>query len=117
MGLDLHVATSDGAEAFASRIGSYHGFHDFRTAWAKLLGFDLDEMDGFNGDLKWTTQPLQCFFRHSDCEGEISHEDAKSIWERALIDAPKLPDWHHKFEVLIMACAASVREQMPIVFR
>lgn len=116
MGLDLHVATSDEEVAFASRIGSYSSFDEFRKAWAKLLGFNLEDMDGYGGRVYWNTQPLQCFFDHSDCDGEISYEDAKTILEQALKDAPELPEYRHEFGVLIQACLAAAKERMPIEF-
>jgi hypothetical protein len=118
MGLDLHVETPDGGVAFASGIASYNGFHEFRTAWARLLGFNLEEMDGFGEGraVEWDKQPLWCFFDHSDCEGELPWEDAKSILEQARKDTAKLPRFDDQFRVLISACEAAVKERMPIMF-
>jgi hypothetical protein len=48
MGLDLYVAIGD--EVFlAERMSSYLGFHEFRTSWARVLGFELEDMQGFGG--------------------------------------------------------------------
>src|SRR6266481_4584230 len=107
MGLDLYVVKGD-EEFFAERMSSYFGFHEFGKAWARLLGFDLDGMQGFGGTQPWTTEPLQCFFDHSDCEGEVSWQDAQQILKRAQEDAPKLPDFARAFGVLIRACEAAV---------
>ncbi len=61
MGLDLCVVEGDEGY-FAERISSYSGFDNFRQSWARLLGFDLDDMQGFVGTRPWTNEPLQCFF-------------------------------------------------------
>ncbi len=53
MGLDLCVIEGD-ERLFADRISSYSGFDDFRKEWARLLGFDLEDMDGFGGEKPWT---------------------------------------------------------------
>jgi hypothetical protein len=115
MGLDLYVAKED-EDFFAERMSSYFGFHEFRTAWAQLLGFDLDEMQGFGGTQPWTTEPLQCFFNHSDCDGEISWQDAEWILAEARKDAPRLPDYDWAFSVLIRACESAVDKTLPISF-
>ena len=116
MGLDLCVIEGD-ERLFADRISSYSGFDDFRKEWARLLGFDLEDMDGFGGEKPWTIEPLQCFFDHSDCEGEISWQDAQQILAQARKDAPKLPDFDKEFNVLIRACEAAVANKLPISFR
>jgi hypothetical protein len=115
MGLDLGVVEGDEV-FFGERMSSYSGFDDFRQAWARLLGFDLDDMQGFAGTRQWTTEPLQCFFDHSDCEGEISWQDAQHILERAQEDAPKLRDFARAFGVLTRACEAAVAHKLPISF-
>lgn len=92
MGLDLYVVKGDEG-FFTERMSSYLGLHEFRTAWAQLLGFDLEDMQGFGGTQPWTTEPLQCFFDHSDCDGEISWQDAEQILVAARKDAPKLPNY------------------------
>src|SRR6266849_7186639 len=115
MGLTLRVVEGDN-HLFGERMSSYTGFDDFRQAWARLLGFDLDDMQGFKGTRPWTTEPLQCFFNHSDCEGEIGWQDAEQILARAREDAPKLPDFDWAFSKLIRACEAAVAHNLPISF-
>ena len=78
MGLDLYVVKGD-EDFFGERMSSYLSFHEFRKTWARLLGFDLEDMQGFGGTRPWTTEPLQCFFDHSDCEGEIAWQDAEVL--------------------------------------
>ena len=115
MGLDLYVVKGD-EEFFAERLSSYLGFDEFRKSWAQLLGFDLEDMQGFGGTRPWTTERLQCFFGHSDCEGEISWQDAEQILVQARKDAPKLPDFNWAFGVLIRACETAVAHKLPISF-
>ena len=61
------------AEAFFSC--SYRSFGQFRRYVAKLLGFDLTEMEGFGGEKKWTRDPvfehIYFLFSFSDCDGTI----------------------------------------------
>jgi hypothetical protein len=99
---------------FAERMSSYLGFNEFRTSWARLLGFDLDDMQRFGGLKPWTTEPLQCFFDHSDCDGDISRQDAEQILVEARKDALKLPDYDSAFSVLIRACETAVAKKLPI---
>jgi len=101
---------------FGERISGYMSFHNFRETWTQLLGFDLEDMQGFGGTRPWTNEPLQCFLSHSDCEGEISWQDAEQILARAREDAPKLPDLNWAFSVLIRACEAAVAHKLPISF-
>ncbi len=113
MGLDLYVVKGDDG-FFAERMSSYFGFHEFRRAWAQLLGFDLEGMQGFGGTRPWTTEPLQCFFDHSDCDGEISWQDAEQILAEARKDAPRLLNYNWAFSVLIRACETAVAKKLPI---
>jgi len=117
MGLDLLVHTPDGdGIAYGEKISSYSGFHEFRKAWANLLGFSLEQMDGFGGTTQWDRQPLRCFFDHSDCDGEIAWQDAEHILAQARRDAAKLPEFDHQFQVLMAACEAAAASRMPVVF-
>ncbi len=62
------------SEAFFSC--SYRSFGHFRRYVAKLLGFDLTEMEGFGGEKKWNVDPIfdghiYFLFSFSDCDGTI----------------------------------------------
>jgi len=116
MGLDLSVEKGDEV-FFRERMSSYSGFHEFRVMWAQLLGFELEEMQGFGKGMRpWTNEPLRCFFDHSDCEGKVSWQDAEQILAQVREDAPKLPDFNWAFGVLIRACEAAVAHKLPISF-
>ena len=116
MGLDLRIK---GYRTKDDKIGSYIGFNDFRRTWARHLGFTLSVMEGFGGTKPWTNEPLQAFFNHSDCDGEISPEDCKEILAQALIDAPLLTDSQsqYSFPILIRFCRKAVEKGEPIEFR
>lgn len=116
MGLDLRVKNYRTED---TKIGSYVGFNDFREAWANHLGFTLHEMEGFGGKKKWTNEPLQSFFNHSDCDGEISVEDCREILAQAQKDQPLLTDVQSKYSmpILIRFCKAAIRHNKPLEFR
>lgn len=116
MGLDLLVKGRQGQEVYGEKISSYSGFHAFRVAWAKLLGFDLNRMEGFEGTEPWNGKPLKSFFHHSDCDGFISWRHARAILRKACEDAPRLPEFEWELRVLIAACEASVKNRTPIIF-
>lgn len=115
MGLDLRVR---GYRTEDTKIGSYTGFNDFREAWAKHLGFNLNEMVGFDGDKEWTDEPLQCFFNHSDCDGELSVEECKTILAQAEKDAPALTDSQSQYSMptLIRFLKKAIEKNEPIEF-
>lgn len=116
MGLDLLVRDKRGTEVYAEKIASYGGFHEFRVAWAELLGFDLTQMQGFGGWQPWDGKPLRSFFNHSDCEGKISWRAARAILRQARRDALRLPEFAWQFRVLITACEKAVKHRTPIIF-
>lgn len=116
MGLDLHI---NGYESENSKIGSYGGFMGFRVTWAKHLGFDLREMRGFGGKKKWTKEPLQCFFNHSDCDGLLTPNDCKEILKQAETDFPLLMgdlQCAYSFPVLIDFCKEAVERNKDVEF-
>ncbi len=116
MGLDLLVRDGNGAEVYGEKIASYSGFHEFRVAWARFLGFELNRMQGFGGTLPWHSQPLRAFFNHSDCDGKLSGLQAREILKAARRDAPKLPEFDWQFRVLIAACKKAVKHRTHIIF-
>ena len=113
MGLDLHIKNyySDN-----SKIGSYTGFNLFREGWAKHLGFNLREMVGFDGEKEWTNEPMQFFFNHSDCDGELSVEECKTLLKQIKKDRKDLSDFEVQFEVLVEHCKVAIKNNEPITF-
>ena len=116
MGLDLRVK---GYRSANSKIGSYHGFNYFRATWAKHLGFNLAEMEGFGGNKEWKDEPLQEFFNHSDCDGYLTVGDCKKILKQAKKDFPKLKDnqqCSYSFPILIEFCKEAIKRNRRIEF-
>lgn len=67
-----------------SNVGwAYSGFNRFRARLAKEIGLDLDLMEGFGGDRKWSCQDaIIPFLNHSDCEGELTAEECATVGPR-----------------------------------
>lgn len=61
--------------------GTYSSFNKFRTEMAKLIGMDLQKMEGFGGNIPFNQfkDDLTILLDHSDCDGEISPEDRKKL--------------------------------------
>ncbi|OFV90691.1 MAG: hypothetical protein A3H28_11270 [Acidobacteria bacterium RIFCSPLOWO2_02_FULL_61_28] len=116
MGVALLVRDRDRAEVYRETVAGYTEFHEFRVAWADLLGTDLNQMDGYGGRESWEEQPLQSFFDHSDCEGKISWRAARTILRQARKDAPRLQTFNQQFTVLISACEKAIQHRTPIIF-
>ncbi len=68
--------------------GSYGNFGRFRKVLAGSIDIDLDKMQGFSGSEiseSWEDKPdndLHILLHHSDCDGEISVEDAKKLLDK-----------------------------------
>jgi hypothetical protein len=75
MGLDFHNSDAH---------WSYSGFARFRERLAKHEGFDLDEMQGFNGLRPWSeiTTALKPLLDHSDGDGELTPEECAQVAPR-----------------------------------
>ncbi len=116
MGLDLLVRDKNGTEVYGEKIASYSGFREFRTAWARLLGFKLNQMSGYGGVQSWNGKPLRSFFDHSDCDGKLSCLQARQILKAARRDAPRLREFDWQFRVLIAACKKAVKHRTHIIF-
>lgn len=63
---------------------AYSGFHNFRVKLAKLIGIDLNAMEGFHGTMTWdrVNDPIKDLLNHSDCDGELTPEQCKIIAPR-----------------------------------
>lgn len=65
---------------------SYGGFHRFRDRLAATIGVTLEDMRGFSGDkvpvIEWedVDSGLVPLLHHSDCDGELSPEDCKTVF-------------------------------------
>lgn len=64
--------------------GAYSLFNRWRTKICEVSGYgDLKDYHGFGGDKAWPEDdPLTILLYHSDCDGNIKHEDCEAIATR-----------------------------------
>lgn len=84
--------------------GPYSIFGLFRKELAKLIGITLGEMEGFGGTLSFDNvkDDLKILINHSDCDGNISPEDAFKLATRLTELLPSIKDkdvtsWAERF--------------------
>jgi len=82
--------------------GPYSSFNKFRKAIAKYAGVDLDEMIGFGGNKSFSliTHDIVPLLDHSDCDGEISVEDAKRIVSGLNLIIPNINEEYIKADAI-----------------
>ena len=64
---------------------TYYGFADFRRRLAKEIGIDLDEMEGFSGDVMWelpSEEPLVYLLDHPDDSGFLWRHQIEKLLPR-----------------------------------
>lgn len=63
---------------------SYSRFMGLRRKLAEAIGINLVEMSGFGGDRPWgpVRDPIQPLLTHSDCDGELSPQDCRTVSAR-----------------------------------
>lgn len=63
--------------------GQYSSFNRFRKSLASQIGIDLEEYIGYGKkgtkDLKSIEHDIQPLLNHSDCDGELTVEEARQI--------------------------------------
>ena len=116
MGLWLYVKDKEGRNVYLKRISSWERFGEFRVGWARHLGFDLNQMLGYDGFESWEGKPLRAFFDHNDNKGTLSPSEAAEILKQVQTDAPQLPEHALLFRRLVAACEVAVKEGTPIIF-
>ncbi|RSN55597.1 hypothetical protein DMH12_15370 [Streptomyces sp. WAC 04229] len=131
MGLDLRVGREEGRlpnDPWPS--WSYLGFGQFRRRLAQHIGVDLDQMHGFGGDGDWTTvpSPLRHLLDHSDCDGELTPQQASELapaLQRALqeigcgVEPGDDPGWDYDQKTgaeLVQLLELCARESVPVEF-
>jgi hypothetical protein len=92
MGINFRMQPSD----TRSRASwSYSGFGEFRNELASLVGIELHAMEGFGGELPWSSvkpDAINILLDHSDCDGKLTAEECRAIAPRLLELAPQLKD-------------------------
>lgn len=63
---------------------SYSGFDDFRHKIANEIKMNLDEMEGFGGERKFSdfNDDIVPLIDHLDCDGELSPDQCRKIAPR-----------------------------------
>lgn len=89
MGLDIMVVKED----YGFRVGSYSYFNDFREEVARVVGFNLNEMVGFGGTIKWGDQAFKELINHSDCDGILDSADCDSLTEDFKKYDERMKEW------------------------
>lgn len=108
---------------------SYTGFGIFRRKLASHIGIDLTEMKGFGGEEDWSTvtSPLRHLLDHSDCDGELSPQQAAELapaLQQAIFALARDPDYGHTWDYdrragmeLVELLARCASENVPVLFR
>ncbi|MFJ7916106.1 MULTISPECIES: hypothetical protein [unclassified Lysinibacillus] len=63
---------------------SYSGFGNFRKRLAEQIGMDLDNMEGFGGNVPFHIyqDDIIPLLDHSDCDGELTPDECKQVAPR-----------------------------------
>lgn len=63
---------------------SYGGFGNFRRRLANEIGMNLDDMEGFGGNIPFHIyqDDIIPLLNHSDCDGELTPEECKQVAPR-----------------------------------
>ena len=113
MGVDL---------SFCDFKFTYRNFACFRRKLALEICVELDEMEGFGGDISWDEvhDPLVPFLSACDCDGEISPHDCPFIANRLreiVAASPDDPKNYWKVRALDIAEAMESAADRGQVFR
>jgi hypothetical protein len=97
VGIGFHV------EGFTAKTASwsYSGFNRFRELVASKAGISLDSMVGFGGQMAWEDlagEALLPLLNHSDCDGELTPEECKTVAPRLRELAPQLKDRSYNYD-------------------
>ena len=104
--------------------GPYSHFNNFRRWVAKQIGLNLDSMEGFGGDISFdiTNHPIKPLLEHSDCDGELTPDECRSIIEGAeiilnKIDPAEWKDWEVKLKAFANGCKKAIENNENVKFR
>ena len=117
MGLDVGVSEYESDEYMSKRLGSYHRYNDWRRNIASAVGFDLDEMTGFGGNMPWHKEPFQLILCHSAYDGLYSvnqlhklQEEVKEIKQLGIDDS-------NQCDKFIKLIEHAIKVNKPLEFR
>lgn len=117
MGLDVSVGEYGTEEYLSERLGSYRGYNQWRCKIASEMGFNLDEMVGFGGDIPWHKEPFQLIIYHSDCDGWYSVNQLHKLLDEVK-DIKKLGiDDYNQSDKFIRLIEHAIKLKKPLEFR
>lgn len=100
---------------------SYGGFHAFRVKISALAGINLNDMQGFDGNKKWSDlkDDIVPFLNHSDCDGSLSPQECKKIYPRLAELLNNMPedDYDRKNgNILVENMKECVKRRVKLIF-
>lgn len=81
--------------------GPYSSFGTWRKLIASKIGVDLNNMEGFKGDIPFSTlpeNPINVLLDHSDCDGEIKWQDCGPLADALESILPQLKKEYGHYE-------------------
>ena len=115
MGLDASVRDKDN-EYVSVGMCSYGGYALWRNSIADAKGIDLDEMEGYGGDIKWDDKPFPLVFNHSDCDGYYCVEQIEALRKEIELIKSLAIDNCNICEKFLKLCDAATKYNLPIEF-
>ena len=104
--------------------GPYSYFNNFRRWVALQIGLNLDSMEGFGGDISFdiTNHPIKPLLNHSDCDGELTPDECRSVIRGAQlilekIDPADWADWEIKLKTFANGCKKAIANNEPVLFK
>ena len=107
--------------------GPYSYFNTFRKWVAKQIFIDMDQMEGFAKDIpgaSWdcVIHPIKPLLDHSDCDGELTPDDCRSVIEGAQMILNRInPDSWGNFEIALKTfsngCKKAIKNNETVYFR
>ena len=100
--------------------GPYSSFNQFRCAIALADGFNLEEMEGYDGGRKWESLPpnkIHLLLDHSDCEGRLDWKQCGHIAESFIELYPRLdPRWQVEARQFVKGLRLARKQKKSVIF-
>lgn len=101
--------------------GSYGSFNRWRQAVARCSGLgNLDEYVGFDGEKPWPEgKPIVKLLHHSDCDGELAHEDCGPIADalESVLPALDVEGFKERTQQFIKGLRLAAKQKENVNFR
>lgn len=100
---------------------SYGGFNNFRRRLANEIGMNLDDMEGFDGNIPFHIyqDDIIPLLNHSDCDGELTPDECKQVAPRLRELVSGWEDDYDKSKALDLAdgMELAANQGQPLEFR